>query len=183
MLIVIVIICVLIFFPLFLNINIFYNNKEKKLFYKLYLFKFIVLIKGYAEKIEEGFAFHISKKKAFIIEYKSLLGLNKKIKPLKDYHIIKFYSEIDYGNVENNINSVFIAKYYEIINNLFCKVLVNNKPYIKINNNFNVYLDSNVFNIKCKITIILNLFMIILSLIKIFVGKIFYAFKFRKQQN
>lgn len=149
------------------------------MFFKLYLFNFIRVIKGYAEKIEEGFAFHITTKKAIIIPYKNILGMRKKIKPIQDYHIIKLNLEINYSNYENNFNAIIISNIFQIINNNVLRILCYNKPYLNINNTINIYEneEKNLFYIKCSFTIIFNILMLLISIIKILMEKFIYAIK------
>ena len=54
-------------FPLFLSIDLAYTGENAELYFGVRLFGFIKLLSGYAEKIKEGFAFHLSEKKDFLI--------------------------------------------------------------------------------------------------------------------
>ena len=186
MLIPIIIIYSLIIFPVFLNINIYYSKIKNKVYFKIKLFNFIKILKGYVERIEEGFVFHISSKKAIILPYKNILGMRKKIKPLKDYNIIKFNLTINYGNNKNLFNALVISSFFQILNNNILKILCVNKKHVKINNQINIYEDKNLFNIKCRASVIFNILMVLISIIKIIMEKFFYALKSitnRKQQN
>jgi hypothetical protein len=160
----------------------FINKDSKKGFFVVSIFG-ISIVSGYVEPINEGLALHFSKKTAKILPYKNLLGLNSKIKPLKDYHIINLYFEIDLGSKNNtlcSISTAFMINYvYTFINRYFSY----KKPYAKYNAKINVYEYKNIFNVFADILILFNLLMILLSVIKILVEKIIYEFRNKKRQN
>lgn len=169
-------------FPIFLNFKIFFSKELKKLFFTVNIFGFSVL-SGYAEQIKEGFAVHLTKNYAFIIPYKNLLGLKASAKPLKDYHIIKFDSEIDMSSEDNLIDCFTSAFIINFIFNHLNFYLINKKPYFKFSNEINVYENKNILNISINLLVLFNFLMIFLSLIKIAVEKIIYEFRNKKRQN
>ncbi len=174
---------VLLIFPIFIRFNVAYSNEVSKVFYKVKLFNFIVLFYGYVEKIDEGIAIHLNKRKAIIITNDKIFDVGNKIKPLKDYHVIKFNAQIDLGSKENVIAPLSLAYVINFVAQYFEWFLENSKPYVKYNKVINVYEDEELFLLKTNATFVLNLLMITISIIKILVEKTFYAIKNRKQQN
>ena len=177
-------ICAMVFiFPLFLNIHAAIIGKNKKFYVGIYLFGIIKILSGYAEKISDGFAFHLSNKKALIFNRKSLLTARKSIKPFMDYHSIKIKTVAELGSVDNEIApfaAVFAASF---INSFLVWFFALKKPYLKIENEFNVYRNENVFNAFCTSVFVFNFLMILISIIKIFSEKIIYAFKQRRKNK
>ena len=170
-------------FPLFLNIDLAYTGENAKLYFGVRLFGFIKVISGYAEKIKEGFAFHLSEKKAYILSYKSLTGAKESIKPFMDYHFIKIRTVIETGNSDDAVAPLAAAFASSYINGIVCRIFSFKKPYLVLDNSFNVYLDRDVFNVFMKIDFVFNLIMVISSVIKIITEKIIYAIRQRKNQN
>ena len=174
----------LLVFPLFVNVKICLLSKNKKLFFVVQLFSFIKLIGGYIEILEgDGIIIHLSKRKATIIDKKSILSMGKKVKPLKDYHVIKFEVLIELGAKNSellNMETAFIINFaFEIAKWL----IYNKKPYVKFDRRINIYEELTDTNLFVNSVFLLNLLMIVLSLIKIMVGKIIYAISRRKQPN
>ena len=126
---------------------------------------------------------HFSKKQAIIIPYKNLFGMRKTIKPLRDYHFIKLKSLVEIGDVEHVFLPITIGFIINYFNSIIDWLLLNQKPYLDIDNKVCVYEGESVFNIYINAVVVFNLLMIIISMLKILVGKIIYAIRIKKQQN
>ena len=164
-------ICVLIF-PLNLGINAAFLKEEKKAFFGIYLFGIIKIVGGYAEKITEGFAVHLSDKKVVIINYKAMLGAKDRIKPF-----------MESGSENNLITPVSIAFISEYIMSFIERYYSLKKPYLVIDCGFNVYDGKNKLNLFIRLNVVFNLIMIISSIIKIITEKTIYAIRQRKNKN
>lgn len=183
MLTLIIALFVLLIFPIYLNGYLYFTLDIKKLFFSIRIFKVIKILSGYAELKKDGIFIHLTRKKAVLIPYSSLTGMKKKVKPLKDYHIIKWEFEADLGFSNNTLLALESAFFVNYITSFINWITSNVKPYLIIKNNVNVYESQSVFRIYFYGTVLLNLLMIILSLIKIILEKIIYALSARKQQN
>ncbi len=172
---------IIIIFPLYISVNCFLSKELGKTFFSIYLFGTIRILSGYVQIINGGIAFHIRKNKVYIYEYKNFFNIKKSVKPLQDYHLIKFNSLIEIGssNVLEPMSTSFILNYF---NNIIIWFFANKKPYLKINNDINVYEGKNIFNIYLKTGVMLNAVMIVLSIIKICAEKIINEIK-QRQQN
>ena len=124
-------ICVfLLIFPLNLGINFVMLKEEKKAFFGIYLFGIIKVAGGYAEKITEGFAVHLSDKKAVIINYKAIIGAKDRIKPFMDYHFTNIRAVIELGSENDLITPVSIAFISEYIMCFIERYYGFKKPYL-----------------------------------------------------
>ena len=180
----IIIICYFILiFPIFINIKVHFSLEEKKVFYYINLFGFINLFNGYAERVKEGFVIHISKRKAIIIKYSQLFSFRKKIKPLKDYHIINFYTDIYIGKEESAVLPFITSFLLGTTQNFLGWFFYYKKPQFNARTNVFLIEGKQRLEIFCKVTFVLNLLMIFISLVKIFMEKLIYANRNRKQQN
>ena len=179
---VIIISFICIIFPIFLNINLFFSKNLKKLFFSLSIFK-IIKFGGYVEKIKEGFAIHFSEKSAIIVPYKSLFGMGKTIKPLQDYHFIKLKTLLEIGDKEQVLLPMTIGFLINYFNMFLDWFLFNRKPYLDLDNKVSVYEGEDVFNVYLNVLVVFNLLMVLISILKILVGKIIYAIGSKKQQN
>lgn len=166
----------ILMFPIFLNFDFLIKNNLKRLWFGLHAYGFIKLAGGYAERIREGFAIHFAKKHAFILKSEDVFGAGKKVKPLKDYHFIRLYSLVELGSEvedEKPIIGGFLLNYIGAMISRHFGIM---KPYLKMRNDVNVYMGEKVFNVYFSGTVVFNLLMVFLSLIKICTEKIAYAF-------
>lgn len=182
MLLAIIITYFLLIFPIFITGDLIINKNKNEISYTIKIFWVIKLLYGYFELDKEGIIIHLNKKKAILIRYDSLLSVRKKFKPLKDYHLLKFNSTLDFGARENYL-SIQTATFYSLMGQILGDNLKIFKPYFETNNTINIYEDSNELNFRCNAELVFNLLMVIISVIKIIVEKIIYAIKSRTQQN
>lgn len=176
-----IIIFSVIIFPIFITIRISFNKKNEKLYYSIVVFGCIRLLNGYIEIIKEGIAIHLTKYKAIIIPLKNILEMRKKIKPLKDYHVIRFDIKLVFGVNESLIIPISISFVIRYLLQFIEWFLYNKKPYVKINTDISIYEDKDIAELNAKATAVFNLMMVVISLIKIGVEKVFYAIKNREQ--
>ena len=162
-------------FPIFLNLDIYYREDVKKLFFSVSLFNLFRIIGGYITLSNDGFFIHLSKNKAFFVPYINLVGARKKIKPLKDYHIISFYSILELRLNPQSFTGLFPI-IYVWHNDISSKIIKNIKPYVKLDNRLFLYKMKKDLELFIETKTIFNLLMIVLSLIKILTEKIIYAF-------
>lgn len=174
-----VILFIIFIFPLFLSISFYFNYSYKKLFFTIKIFGLRIL-NGFIKLDKEGIVIHYTNKKAIMFIYKHILDIKKHFKPLKDYHFIKFALIFDIGHKENLIQTLSISFLLNYLYKIMEWFFANSKPYLKINNKINTYENKNILNITHNSTIIFNSLMIFISLIKILMEKIIYAFTNKK---
>ncbi len=175
-----IIIFTVLIFPIFFNIDIKYNKADKKVFYRINIFK-ITILNGYVELIKEGIAIHLTKRKAIIIPFNKMFEMRNKVKPLKDYHIIKLKLNIKFGIEESMIVPIALSFLSNYVLQVVKWFLFNKKPYVKLLTNFSVYENDDVLDLVTNATVVFNLLMVVISFIKIGVEKIYYAVQNRKQ--
>ena len=107
--------------------------------------------------------------------------MRKKIKPLKDYHVIRFDIKLVFGVNESLIIPISISFVIRYLLQFIEWFLYNKKPYVKINTDISIYEDKDIAELNAKATAVFNLMMVVISLIKIGVEKVFYAIKNREQ--
>lgn len=169
-------------FPIFLNIDFGVRREYKRLFFRLKFFGFIPFIKGYIEIRGSEIFIFLGKKKVIIFPIKSVTGVKKKMKPLQEYHIYKANFITEFGLEDNLITSYEIAFLLNYFSSTVFNIITARKPYINLKSNF--FIEENAcLNLYAKFTVVFNLFMIILSIIKIIMEKLIYAIRKSKQSN
>lgn len=176
-LIIILTIYVFLIFPFFLSIKVKLNVCDKKLYYKICLFNVLTILNGYVELKIDGIFIHLTNKKAIKISYKNFFNSRAKVEPLRDYHVINFYSFLYIGCKTSAVKKTQIAFIYNYIKNNLEWFFYHKKPYLKIDNNVAITEISNNVVYYAKATFVFNTLMILISLTKILVEKMFYAIK------
>lgn len=172
----VILIYTILIFPIFLTVYINFDKSDNVVFVTFRLFN-IKIITISAKLFPKGLFINLTRKKTIIVPLTNLINARKKFAPLKDYHFIKFYFELEMGNYEHAPNLLFASLAINSFFNYFQWFLAHNKPYATIENTLKTHLDKNVFKVKSKLIIVFNLLMILLSLIKILAEKMNYAFK------
>ena len=171
----IIIIFIVLIFPIFLNLNFHYSMDAKKLFYQIKLFGFIKILGGYAQLIEEGVVIHLTKNKAIILPFSKIFDVRKKVEPLKDYHFIKLKTVTEIGVSDSAILPTVLSFSLSFIDKIVCWFLYNFKSQLDVDNRFFVFEGVDRLEIFCKLDVVFNILMIIISAIKILTEKVIYA--------
>ncbi len=169
---------VLIVFPIFISLDVVFDSDAKKLFFSIKMFGFIKIISGYCELIDVGIGIHVSKTKAFIIEYKKLLGLGKSFKPILDLHVLKINVLIENGSEDSQAVMLFINSFIALAGCYLKEWLAHNKPYLKYNLNVKM-VEKKRKNVYFTTTIVFNIFIVLLTLLKFIGEKIIYGIRAR----
>jgi hypothetical protein len=80
---------ILLFFPVFLQVNAHFDLNKKRLVFSLFAYRTIKLLGGYIKTYDGGIALHLSKKKAVLIDYSEMDGERKKFKFTKAFKLRK----------------------------------------------------------------------------------------------
>jgi len=178
----IIVVFAILIFPIFISLDGAFILSDKKIHYKIKIFKIFNLFYGYVEKDAGGIIIHISKRKAIYIPYSSMFDMSKKFKPLRDYHLIKFNSLLEVGG-EKVFYSLCFSFVYNYIDNIISWFFYHKKPYFKFDNRVLLYENEQKFNYFLQATVVFNILMVVISFIKILVEKIIYAISIKTRQN
>ena len=177
MLFVIIGIIVLLIFPICINVKAFFSLKDKKIYFLIQLFGFIKILGGYITFDKVGIVLHLSDKKAVILFYSKLLNVKDKIKPLKDYHLVKFNYVLDIGLKNEIFLSVLFANFLNTLTNVLGQVIVSKKPYFDCKSKINLIETFDRINLFINSAVLFNGVVLLGSIIKIMIGKIVYGRK------
>ena len=150
-------IALILILPFVFSAYLYYDNKNKKLYLALYLFRYLNLISGYFTKRESGgFYFHISNKRVIILNKEVFNKLKDGPDFLPKLTVINSYSIIDSG-VKDDVWLSFLFVFYTILRNFNC-IISNKMAFLTLKTDLNL-IDSqeNLINIKLRITFCLNL--------------------------
>lgn len=159
----------LLFFPIFIKIDL--NYKNNFLFFNVKLFNFIKIIYGHSTINNLNILVFYNKNKFKQLKLTNTMFRKNNFGDLSEFSILNVNSKINFGGYNLEYLFGFNCLFY-VINNLFCEILKNKYHYLKIKNNFNIHLNEEVLSISTKINIIINLFAIIFYFITKFKRKI-----------
>lgn len=162
---------ILLIFPIFVRLELYFSNTTNKLYFCFKIFSIIKLLFGEITTNGNGIIINLNYKKLIIYKYKNFLNIKDKIKPLRDYHLLKCKTYLNIG-VKNFENSVIIASFFLTITELINMSIKELKPYIKFKNNLNIYEDSDDKNAFASLNFVFNLLTVLLGLLKKLWGKL-----------
>lgn len=96
-LIVVLSVLALLFFPIYLQTNAHYDMNRRKFCFSVNAYKKIKLIGGYATTYPGGVALHVSKKKAFILPYAQMNDKRKRFSFTKAFRLKSFVLTTESG--------------------------------------------------------------------------------------
>lgn len=167
---------VLIIFPIYLKFDLHVENKPV-IYYQFSLYGLINFFYGRVKFNKNKLEIYGNLIKNKVLRYKDIINFRSKIKPLKDYHLISFSSMIELGDSDNILKPLSCLFVLDNVSNIIKPIVWKNKPYLIINNQLNIYQDKNLFNVYIKSACMLNILMIILSIFKILMEKVFNGFR------
>ena len=103
---------IVLFFPIFIGVSIYFDEKERKLVFNLNLYKKIKLKGGYFTRYEKGFVLHANKKKAILLPYKQLNSKRKAFSIVKTFEFISIKGVLE-GNLEIISPFLILDKIFE----------------------------------------------------------------------
>lgn len=81
---------VLLFFPVVIQTDFYYDIREKKAGFSVYIYKLFKILGGYVQTYPGGLALHVSDKKAFLIPYSQMDSERKRFSFLRSFKCIAF---------------------------------------------------------------------------------------------
>lgn len=167
---------IFIIFPIYSKFNFAFILNNRKLYFTINILG-LSIIGGYVTVKKNGFIILIGKSKVIKYPYKKLLRIKNNTKILKDFNIMSFRSFVEYGNENSVCFANAIANVYVWHNNVLGKIFSYIKPYLKLQNDVNLYQDCNKLNVYLEIKILFNILSILIILTKIIKEKICNAIK------
>ena len=88
---------ILLFLPIYLEIDAHYDMNRRKFGFAVNLYKVLKLIGGYVATYKGGLVMHISEQKALLIPYSTLNSERKKFSFMKTFHLNKLILTVETG--------------------------------------------------------------------------------------
>ena len=164
MLLAVFIVLIVLFLPIYFELDGHYDMNRKKLGFGIYLYHKIKLLGGYIATYKGGLALHIGPKKAILIPYTQLDTERKKFSFMKTFHLNKLILTIETGAEY----LFFTAIAHAVLRGYFFI-----KGGEKENIENNLWLtDGDVLRISLNCVVRFNLFILIINFIKFLKEKV-----------
>ena len=180
----IIILYIVIIFPIFLNVYVYYNAQTNKIFVCVYTFKIIKLIAFYIQFTNQDIIIHLTERRAIIIPYNKLLTMKMlKLKLPSQTGIINFSGKIAIGGVDNIQYKTLLLNTLNILSVYFFSYLNNTNYHGKYRLDKTYILTENLFEVSCYFKIVFNFISIIITLLNKLLGVIHEKYRKRKQDK
>lgn len=171
-----------IIFPIFLTVKVSLISEKKCAYFGIFAFRMLRIVDGFAG-IEYGKIYYVINGKREVVRLTLLKNMKTKVKPLMDYHILSLNNVLELGD-EQLITPYVVGQAINVIaSSVFFSVLIK-KPYLKLTNDIiinDVITDKKKYvNDFLSFTVVLNILMILISIVKIITEKLINAIKKRK---
>ena len=169
------VIFIILFFPIFINFDVFCEPKKNKFAFNSTLFGFIKILKGKIKLTNEGIIFIFSNKKQKVIFYNKLFNFRNKVKTIKDFHLVSFNSLIEVNYEKNDLSALSACFIYSFILREIKWFFYHKKPYLNLDNKITYLNEKNALKVSIYATALVNIFIVLINIIKYFWGKLFNA--------
>lgn len=155
---------ILLFFPIYLQLDGHYDMNRKKFGFGVYLYKRLRVLGGYAGVYPGGIALHVTKKKAFLIPYAKMNSERKRFSYMRTFRLVSCVL-----TTETGAEYLLPVSYAHIIMRTYFFVFGGEKERIENN----VWLtDGDVLRVSASIILRFNLFLVLKNVIKLIKEKI-----------
>ena len=157
----ILILIFILFFPIVVTVYVYFDTKNKKLYFAIYIFKILKIFSGYAcVRKKGGFYIHF-KNKAVIIDKNTFKNFNGNAGIIKYVQPLSFFAVSETGCDEF---SLFFLSIIRAAFGVLYAVLKNNMPFIDLRLDCNVYTyKKGICDLKTEASFCFNVFCIIMG--------------------
>lgn len=161
---IIISIVLLLFLPIFLETNAYYDMNGRKFAFSVSAYKFLPIIGGYIATYPGGLAFHISEKKAIVLPYQKVASERKRFSIMKIFRLKALAATVETGP-EYLLPAYLAQTVTQIYKN------INNNPKQEFENKLWL-TNGDVLKISLNLLITFNLFKLLSAFLKFLKEKI-----------
>lgn len=173
MLILIVIICVAMIFPIIIRIEASFTTERKKVYFNVELYNLIKVLSGYCVAVKNGLSVSLFNNSLQInVPYNKLVGANKKMKLFKSVNIINIYSLVMISVKNDLLKSVGAAFACSLLTRIPGFMLASKKPRVRYYSDVVSMTENSFFNYYVSVSLIFNFVSIAIVMIKLLLEKL-----------
>lgn len=174
---------VFLLFPIFLSVNIFIDFQEKKGFFSLHILRFIKIYGGYATLYGKGIAFHLTKSKAVLLPFASMLDTGKKFEITKGFYIYAYSGVIEIGAKSRAVLAVAASALVQTAASIAAGFVFNRKKCASFKNDTVIYEENDCVKANFRVILLFNFLIVIIAGLKILLQKIIERVQNHERKN
>ena len=161
-------------FPIVLRVQTFFDYKKKRVYFSLYLFGAILLLRGIIRIKKKKLEIVIGKFK-FEKFFKDAFDGNKTLKLLKNVNLRRFSAILEVGGGEDFASSLLICTTYNVIFSALLSILKCFNPLMQAQNVIHFYEDKKDLKYNLNVSFQFCILIVITALSKKIIRKIIYG--------
>ena len=176
-------------FPMFLNITLYLDVRERKMYFSLYLLRIFKVYGGYATLYGEGIAFHLTDKRAVLVPYSEMIEARNKFefKLTRGFYLYAFSGVAEIGALSEPAAAILAASLAQVAAAIAAGTFAKRKKCTSFKNDVILYADRDCLKVSLRIILVFNFLAVILAAAKIIlqaiVGKINESKRNRTKQK
>ena len=165
-------------FPMFLNVTLYADVREKKMYFSLYILRVFKVYGGYATLYNGGIAFHLTDKKAVLLPFREMTDERNKfeLKLFRGFYLYAFSGIAEIGAQSQPAAAIMAAALLQSVAGIAAGTFAKRKRCASFKNDVIVYADRNGVKASARVVLVFNFLAVLLAASKIIlqtiVGKI-----------
>ncbi len=170
----------LLFFPIFLSLDIYTDIKDNKIYFALYHFKFLKFFGGYIVLHKDGIAIHITEKKAFFVKYSDMKNERKKFEITAGFQLYTLRTSLELGDEDYPTAGLYVAIITQIISQTVYPFFTNRKNFLNLKNGTLLLRGGQGVKATLHLVTVFNQLTVIIAVIKIILEAIINLWQKKK---
>ena len=156
-------------FPMFLNITLYADVRERKLYFSLYILRIFKVYGGYATLYRHGIAFHLTENRAVLLPFSEMAAARNKFefKLTRGFYLYGFSGVTEIGARADPGTAILAAAALQTVAGIAAGTFAKRKKCASFKNDVIVCLDKEGIRVSVRIILVFNFLAVILAAAKI----------------
>ncbi len=157
--------------PVFLNVSLFLDLKNKKCYFALYFWRVFKIYGGYASLYDEGIAFHLTKSKALLLSYKEIIQARNDFAITKGFCLYACSHTFEIGGSQTEA-AIYLAALAQILSGGIASFVFARRKSASFKGDTVLYQNKSCFKITLRIILVFNFIILLIAFCKILLQKL-----------
>ena len=154
---------------MFLNITLYADVRERKLYFSLYILRIFKVYGGYATLYRHGIAFHLTENRAALLPFSEMAAARNKFefKLTRGFYLYAFSGVAELGARSEPAAAILTAALLQTAAGIAAGTIIKRKECTSFKNDVIVYPDRDCVKASVRIILVFNFLAVILAAAKI----------------
>ncbi|MBP5242718.1 MAG: hypothetical protein J6Z36_03405, partial [Clostridia bacterium] len=143
--------------PIFLSLDGYGDIRQNRLFFSLHLFKFLKIFGGYITFHSDGFAVHISDKKAIFKKYGDLVNERNRFEIFDGFQLYTFRAALEIGDESFPAAAIYTTALAQIVSKIFFPLYQKDRVFMTLKNGIMLLHGDNAAKVTVHLVTVFNL--------------------------